>query len=88
LPAHRFATGSGVVTMARQVGSVLGVAVLVTSLGVPHGPAALLRAFDRGCDVTAAVALLAAGACLLLTVRRPVRLPTPPPAPQPADQLQ
>ena len=88
LPAHRFATGSGVVTMARQVGSVLGVAVLVTALGVPHSAPALLRAFDRGCDVTAAAALIAAAACLLLTGRRPVRSPAPPPAPQPADQLQ
>lgn len=34
-PLHHFATGSGVVMMARQVGIVLGVAVLVTVLGHP-----------------------------------------------------
>ncbi|HTU04784.1 MAG TPA: MFS transporter, partial [Trebonia sp.] len=33
VPPNRFATGSGVVTMARQVGIVLGVAVLVSVLG-------------------------------------------------------
>ena len=35
VPPHRFATGSGIVTMARQVGIVLGVAILVTVLGHP-----------------------------------------------------
>ncbi|HEY2443966.1 MAG TPA: MFS transporter, partial [Streptosporangiaceae bacterium] len=35
VPPNRFATGSGIVTMARQVGIVLGVSVLVTVLGHP-----------------------------------------------------
>src|SRR6516165_5630240 len=42
VPPHRFATGSGIVTMARQVGIVLGVAILVTVLGHPAGPEALI----------------------------------------------
>jgi hypothetical protein len=33
LPAHRWGTGSSVITTARQVGSVLGVALLVSVIG-------------------------------------------------------
>jgi EmrB/QacA subfamily drug resistance transporter len=37
LPGHRFATGSGVLNMSRQIGLALGVAVLVALLGSsPH----------------------------------------------------
>jgi EmrB/QacA subfamily drug resistance transporter len=71
VPAHRFATGSGVVTMARQVGIVLGVAILVTVLGHPAGavgPGAL-AAFQRATVVIAAMAVSAGLASLLLTRR-------------------
>ena len=67
VPPHRFATGSGVVTMARQVGIVIGVAVLVTVLGHPSGAAAL-AAFQRATVVIAAIAVTA-GLALLLLVR-------------------
>jgi EmrB/QacA subfamily drug resistance transporter len=67
VPPHRFATGSGVVTMARQVGIVLGVAILVTVLGHPSGAAAL-AAFQRAPGVIAAVAV-AAGVASLALVR-------------------
>jgi EmrB/QacA subfamily drug resistance transporter len=71
VPPHRFATGSGVVTMARQVGIVLGVAVLVTVLGHPSGPAAL-ASFQRATVVIAAIAATAGLASLLLVrSRRP-----------------
>ena len=68
VPPHRFATGSGVVTMARQVGIVLGVAVLVTVLGHPAGPGAL-AAFQRATLLIAAMAA-SAGLASLLLIRR------------------
>lgn len=70
VPPHRFATGSGVVTMARQVGIVLGVAVLVTVLGHPSGTAAL-ASFQRATVVIAATAFTAGLASLLLLRSRP-----------------
>jgi MFS family permease len=74
VPPNRFATGSGVVTMARQVGIVLGVAVLVSVLGHPSGPGAL-AAFQRATVVIAAVAVGAGLASLLLprSSRAPAR---------------
>jgi len=76
VPPHRFATGSGVVTMARQVGIVLGVAILVTVLGHPSGAGAL-AAFQRATVVIAASAFAAGLAALLLvrTAPRPAVQP-------------
>src|SRR3954451_7123351 len=70
LPPQAFATGSAVVTMLRQVGLAVGVAVLVALLGTPESPAATLDAFQLAWGVIAAVSLAAAlaGAVLL---RRP-----------------
>ncbi len=39
LPSARFATGAAVLTMGRQVGSALGVAILVAVLGTPESAA-------------------------------------------------
>jgi EmrB/QacA subfamily drug resistance transporter len=65
VPPARFATGSGIVTMARQVGVVLGVAVLVTVLGSPAREGTLV-AFGRGYTLTASLAATAGVASLLL----------------------
>src|SRR5260221_3558976 len=45
LPAARFGTGSGILNMARQIGTVLGVAALVAILShiVPGDPVATFR---------------------------------------------
>jgi EmrB/QacA subfamily drug resistance transporter len=66
VPPARFATGSGIVTMARQVGIVLGIAILVTVLGRPSGPGAL-EAFQHG-TVVLAIAAFSAGLVALLLV--------------------
>jgi hypothetical protein len=58
--------------MARQVGIVLGVAILVTVLGHPSGAQAL-PAFQRATAVIAATAFGAGLASLLLARRRTPR---------------
>jgi hypothetical protein len=75
LPAHRFATGSGVFNMARQIGAVLGVAIVVVILGAPRTPGAALTAFQHGWYAIAAMSVLAAFSSVLI---RPAAVaPTP-----------
>jgi MFS family permease len=71
VPPARFATGSGIVTMARQVGIVLGVSILVSVLGQPSG-AGVLPAFQRA-TVVLAVTAASAGVVALLLVPARVR---------------
>lgn len=80
LPADAFATGTGVVTMLRQVGLAIGVAIFVAVVGSPTGPSAARTAFAQGWWVLAGISALAAvvGAIGLRTPRAaaPVRAPT------------
>lgn len=70
LPPERFATGSAVFNMSRQIGAVLGVAILVAILG-SLDPADPLAAFERGWIFIAAAALASGAASLAIgRVRR------------------
>lgn len=58
LPAPSFATSAAVITMMRQTGLAIGVAIFVAVLATPTGPAEQLAAFHRGWWVHAAIAAL------------------------------
>ena len=75
LPPTRFATGMALATTARQLGAVVGVALLVAVIGTP-APADALSAYHAGFALCAAALGLAA-ACATLLVPRPevVRAP-------------
>ena len=66
VPAHRFATGSGILNMSRQIGLALGVAILVALVGT----APTLASFHRG-YVEMLIASAAAGAAALLLPANP-----------------
>ena len=78
LPPTRFATGMALATTSRQLGAVLGVALLVAVIGTP-APADALAAYDAGFALCALAVTLAAGCSLLLGPR-----PAPVAAPRPA----
>ena len=96
LPAARFGTGSALVNMARQVAAALGVAVLVTIIGIPATAADAVTAFRHLWLIMAGAAVLAATAAAF--VRRPppwprrrppipvIRPPPPPRRPPPAPE--
>jgi EmrB/QacA subfamily drug resistance transporter len=75
LPVHRFATGSAVIGMTRQVGFALGVALLIAVLGTPRSPEAQLTAFHHGWEMIAASAGLAAAAAVFIQRRAPAAEP-------------
>jgi EmrB/QacA subfamily drug resistance transporter len=73
LPAHRVATGSGMVTMSRQLGAVVGVSVAVALLGAP----ATLDGFRDAWWAAAATGVLAALTATRMSPRR-ARVPATP----------
>jgi hypothetical protein len=81
LPPERFATGSAVVSMSRQIGVALGVAVLVSLIGIP-GPGEALDRFQDGYLFITAAALAAAAA--IASIGRVGPQPTRAPATAPA----
>ena len=77
LPPERFATGSAVINMARQIGFAVGVAVFVAVVGAPQSPAARLVGFRHGWLVIAGTSVSAAAVALALNVRRRVTVTAP-----------
>jgi EmrB/QacA subfamily drug resistance transporter len=67
LPAARAATGSGIVNMSRQIGTVLGVSVLVALTGGASGYAAVHAGFGHVRWAVAAASAVAAVAALGMT---------------------
>lgn len=70
LPASRFATGSGIFSMSRQLGSALGVALLVAVVGTP-APQDAVAAFRHGVWIVVAGGALCA---LAAAAMGPVRI--------------
>jgi len=80
LPANRFATGTAVLGMSRQLGSALGVAILVAILGHPS-PGSVLGAYRDGWTFLIGAALVAG---LALLAVGPVRIASAEPRRAPA----
>lgn len=88
LPPERFGAGSAVASTTRQVGTVLGVSLLIAILGTPS-PGDVLAAFDRVWIFAALSGTVASALCLGLglTVRRRASLPVVLPVPEPVTRL-
>jgi MFS family permease len=77
LPPERFGVGGAVNQTARQMGAVLGVALLVAIIGTPRSPAEALDAFQQAWLMAAAAGVLSA---VIATRLRSVEAVAPAPA--------
>ena len=67
LDSARYATGSAVLSMSRQIGAALGVAIFVAVFGVPASDR-VVGAFQRGWILSAALSISAGLVCALFAV--------------------
>jgi MFS family permease len=75
LPPQHAATGSGVISMSRQIGTAIGVSVLVAVLGTPTSYTAAHAAFQHGWLALAVISGAAAISAVAMTPqRRPAAL--------------
>jgi EmrB/QacA subfamily drug resistance transporter len=79
LPPHRLSIGGAVNNTFRQVGAVIGVALLVALIGSPETPAELVSAHERGWIMIAIMSLLAAVVGLAQPALSRASDPTPSP---------
>ncbi|HEX9528949.1 MAG TPA: MFS transporter [Streptosporangiaceae bacterium] len=84
LPPDRATTGAAVLNMSRQLGSAVGIAILVALLASPHPSA--LGLFHRGWLLEIAASVSAAFAVLAVTRVQPVRQGRLSTAPEPAPE--
>lgn len=86
LAPERYATGSAVLSMSRQLGAALGVATFVAVFGRPAG-GEVLSAFHRGWLVGAALAFASSLVCLVLGLLVPAILGQPEAASEPEAEV-
>ena len=84
LPAARFGTGSGILNMVRQVGTVLGVAALVAALTVPAADP--LTVFRHGVVLIVCFFVAAGAVCVAVLFRQAPSAPILPAFPDARSQ--
>lgn len=81
LPPDQFATGSGVINMTRQIGSVLGISLVIAVIGTPRGYEDTHRAFEHVWITIGLLLVLGAATALGMSSRREQEVTAPSQAP-------